>query len=278
MTVSQYKRHRKYARFLFDRARYLSQISTRRNVLSFSHGFPSSGHVMVKICDALNIRISNTLLSPGSATIFFPLTDDIYPRQPDHFINGRCTNIDKDVVADYQLQAFGYGYTVDPLNVTGHYVRKSIRNAAHDGCILYEPEIPKHGFFYQKLICTEVGDEVEEIRVLVIGTVLDICYLKRHPLSERFAIPSNSVQILPTRSLLSQEEVDAICRMCAMIGMEYGEIDVMRDRNNGLAYVIDMNRTPGGPPIAFTRSERDGVVKRLAEAFTSEFGKRILDI
>jgi len=230
---------------------------------------------MTKICDALNIRISIPLLSPDSATIFFPLTEEDYSPQPARFINGRCTHIGKDVVMQCHEAAFGYSFAVDPLNPIGPYVKKSIKNAAHDGIILTGPEEPKSGFVYQKLVDTVVENETEEIRVLYIGKVLDICYLKRHPIEGRFLIPSNSVQILQTESLLSKHEVRDIAKMCALIGMEYGEIDVMRDRVDGRIYVIDMNRTPAGPPLKFSATERKKVIGKLADAFEDGFGNRI---
>lgn len=275
MPISTYRTHRKIARFCFDRSPYLSQILTRRHAISFSHGFPSSGFVIVKILDRLKLRISTQLLSPSAPVIFFPLTEQVYPPQPANFINGRCINIGKDIIAKLQEEAFGYGYIVDPQVVDGPYVRKSITNAAHDGIILYGPVAPEPGFIYQKLIDTQIGDEVEEIRLLFVGRVLDICYLKRHPIAGRFAIPSSSIDILQTSSIVSASEINAVQNMARLIGMEYGEIDAMRDKNTGLLYVIDMNRTPGGPPFRFTQSETERVVKILADAFLEEFSNRI---
>ena len=53
---------------------------------------------------------------------------------------------------------------------------------------------------------------------------------------------------------ISVKESDAILDLAARIGLDYGEIDVLRDAD-GAIYVVDVNKTPFfGPTVSATRT------------------------
>lgn len=265
---------RRNRRSAADGKRYQMEAQSRKSgSLAFSHGYPRPFSVIVEVCAKLDWAIIRAKKKASALTIFWPLTEDVYPPQPSNWINSRCTDINKDTVSKIFESTFGYGYEINPRSHIGKYVRKSLVNGRHDGTIFETTSDPIPGYFYQRLINNVVGDEVEEIRLIVIGGVLDICYLKRHSMENRFLIPSTSVKVLDTSSLVSDEEVRCVSRMCDEIGLEYGEIDALRDFDDGKLYIIDVNRTPAGPPRIFDKEQADYVVGIMAEAFKSSFLK-----
>ena len=64
--------------------------------------------------------------------------------------------------------------------------------------------------------------------------------------------------------------------------VEYAELDVLRNRDNGKIYVVDVNDTPGAPPghrrlsegiDVFEQGGRQEAVEKLAVAFYEQFVK-----
>ncbi|MDQ6770676.1 MAG: hypothetical protein M3Z54_11900, partial [Gemmatimonadota bacterium] len=51
------------------------------------------------------------------------------------------------------------------------------------------------------------------------------------------------------------------------IGMDFGELDVLRDRNSGKIYVVDANNTPAGPPTVLSKQDSARALHILLESF-----------
>ena len=58
-----------------------------------------------------------------------------------------------------------------------------------------------------------------------------------------------------------KDELNKIHRFCAKIGMDYGEVDVLRDRDDGRIYIVDANNTPSGPPSPISDSDGNIAVR-----------------
>jgi hypothetical protein len=43
--------------------------------------------------------------------------------------------------------------------------------------------------------------------------------------------------------------------LCARIALHYGELGILRNREGGKIYVVDVNKTPFGPPVGIPREE-----------------------
>ena len=167
----------------------------------------------------------------------------------------------------------GYRLALDPTTHTGPCVEKSDRNAAHDGRIVDCPiEAPDPERVYQRLVRNERDDGlVEELRVPVVGSQIPFVYVKHRPIADRFAVPNTNVAIVETATCLSPSELDSVRQICARLGLDVGELDVLRDREDGRIYVIDVNRTCYGPPLALPFADQRRAVARLAGAFEHEF-------
>jgi hypothetical protein len=143
-------------------------------------------------------------------------------------------------------QVFGYSAEIDPTNHKGMCLRKSEENSAHDGRILQCPTEPEPGYVYQRLIDTQIGHEVEELRVLKVGSRVPLVYRLRRDLADRFLDKNNSVVSLDPATVFTDEELARLVATSDAIGLDVGELDVLRDNADGRIYLIDVNKTPGG--------------------------------
>jgi hypothetical protein len=163
---------------------------------------------------------------------------------------------------------------VDPLAYYGPCVEKSNRNARHDGHIVFAPAAaPRAGAVYQRLINNAVREDlVEDIRVPVINGTVPFAYLKYRSIAARFDSNRNlAVRLCAAEDVLSAAEIRNIGRFTRSIGLDYGELDVLRDRDDGRIYVVDANKTPAGPSYRLPSADFRRAVKMLALAFRDQF-------
>jgi len=71
--------------------------------------------------------------------------------------------------------------------------------------------------------------------------------------------------------LLKPDEVERLLQFCEAIGLDYGELAVLRDNGDGRIYVVDVNNTPDGPPNDLPDADAEVALQRMADAFTEEF-------
>lgn len=192
-------------------------------------------------------------------------------------LNRRCNDISKRMVNTTFEEIFGYSLSVDPLTYSGKCVMKLNWNALHKGRIIECPtKSIDDDFVYQKLVRNETGDGfVEDMRVPVFANKTPFIYLKYRSVKDRFIdrVHTNTRAIIAeVADVLSEEELEKIHQFCARIGMDYGEVDVLRDRDDGRIYIVDANNTPSGPPSPISDSEGKMAVLRLSQAFEETFG------
>jgi hypothetical protein len=186
----------------------------------------------------------------------------------DNWLMNEHTDSRKHVIEAAHVKAFGYGLAVDPLTYEGDAVRKSKRNARHDGCIVRLPITdPMPSKVYQIIIDNSRVGEVEDIR---LGTLLGkpvICYIKRRKIDERFLNTLTHAEIVDVGAMLSDLELSQIEAYCAAARLDYGELDILRDRKTGRIYVCDANNTPRGPPAILSNEESARAQRTIGAAF-----------
>ncbi|MFM7725130.1 MAG: hypothetical protein ACKO7B_00375, partial [Flavobacteriales bacterium] len=69
----------------------------------------------------------------------------------------------------------------------------------------------------------------------------------------------------------SEQELLLIANMAAAMGAEFCEFDVLRDHASGLVYVIDVNKTPYGPPKGLPAADTRKATQLLTDAFRKAF-------
>jgi GT2 family glycosyltransferase len=183
--------------------------------------------------------------------------------------NCDCVDVGKERVDWVFHQTFGYTSLLDPLVHRGPAVSKSNLNAAHDGVIVDCPIARRDpGRVYQRLIRNDQADgTVEDIRTPVFGGEVPFVYLKYRPIDSRFGQIDTRVTIEEAATAFSVEERSRLAQFARVLGLDYGELDVLRDREDGRLFVVDANPTPFGPPGALTPEARRVAVDRLVAAF-----------
>ena len=169
-------------------------------------------------------------------------------RLPDAAINRACVDISKKTVDKLWAAAAGYSITVDPLTTKGPMVVKPDLNGRHAGRVVDGPlDRLEPGMVYQRLVDSRVPDgRILQMRVVMFGSRIILTYGKWHPYPKWFT-GSQVTLPMPTDEFLSAAEQDLVLRFAKSIGLEYGELDTLRDRDSGLIYIVDANRTPVRP-------------------------------
>lgn len=185
--------------------------------------------------------------------------------------NYGCTDVTKSHVAKVFEETFGYPLAVDPETASGPVVEKGEANGVHDGRIVQAPCPALPGKTYQRLIdnaSTLLGDDhVDDLRTPCVGGRPVLVFIKRRPRGQRFANHNSSVSLKSVEAVFSPQEVETISRFCAAMHLDWGGLDILRDRASGRLYVVDVNKTDMGPPIALPLADKLAATRLLADAF-----------
>lgn len=191
-------------------------------------------------------------------------------------INFGCLDVSKSVVAKAFESAAGYALAVDPRTYTGPMVEKSEINAAHDGRIIEGPMDPITGKTYQRLIDNSIdGDLVEDLRTTFVAGEPRIVFIKRRPRSRRFLNENSDVSYTFPHSCFSSQELDIIRRFAKEIGLDWGGVDVLRDKASGHIFIVDANKTDMGPPVAMRLGQKLRTTRLMARAFSAAYAPKI---
>jgi hypothetical protein len=262
----------------------------RKTILFYPDG-PMEFHAIYKVLMFLGYRITSDPQENYDLAIKWWLAFDGNPFAPDKpfpllrstrqngvkALNMHCNDISKAKVNSVFEEVFGYSISVDPRKHIGKSVMKLNWNALHKGQVIECPSEPREGdFVYQKLIQNEVEDGlVEDMRVPIFGNKTPFVYLKYRSVNDRLVdrVHTNKkATIVEVPNVLSENELKNIYRFCEKIGLDYGELDVLRDRIDGRIYIVDANNTPSGPPSPISDDEAKVAVMRLSKAFEEAFG------
>ncbi|MEM8771825.1 MAG: hypothetical protein AAGD92_09285 [Pseudomonadota bacterium] len=240
--------------------------------ISFFPKKPRSYYAIWPVCQLADVKIVD---DPAEADLHFYFEDREFLTGPrpaptaKPAFNIGCYDIRKSVVTRIFEETFGYGLAVDPTTHVGPAVEKSEGNGRHDGRIVNCPiQTPKRGYVYQRLVDnTFDGKEHVDIRTPIVGGKIPFVYLKRRGADVRFTNENSRVDLVDTDAMLSREEQDKIIQYARALRLDFGGIDVLRDRNDGRIYVVDANKTDMGPPSALKSQDKLRAMRGLADAF-----------
>ncbi len=187
-------------------------------------------------------------------------------------VNFNCRDISKSTVAQAFERVSGYPLAVDPTTYDGQIVDKSEINAAHDGRVMQGPFAREEGRSYQKLINNEIdGGLVMDLRTCIVGGEPAIVFRKRRPLERRFLNENVEVDWVRPDDVYSPAEIDMLRRFASEIRLDWGGVDVLRNKDDGRLYVVDANKTDMGPPVAMPLGHKLRATRLLARAFGRAF-------
>ena len=164
-------------------------------------------------------------------------------------INLNCNDISKHKVDELFGQLAGYTCVVDPLSYHGKMVVKPNENAVARGQIVDGPiDKVDNEMVYQAFIDCRENDELKtEYRVPITFGEIPCVYLQRKIFHETQAktIPS-STELRMADDVFSELEIRMINQFCQLIGLDSGDLDILRDFQTNQLYIIDANKTGGG--------------------------------
>ncbi len=184
-------------------------------------------------------------------------------------INYGCRDVSKTNVARACEAAFGNPLAVDPHSYVGAAVEKSEINAAHDGRIIQCPAPAAPGRAYQRVIDNRGvnPDLVEDLRTCTVGGKPICVFIKRRPVTKRFQNTNTEVELRTPEEVYSPAEIEQISAFTREMGLDWGGVDVLRDRTDGRLYIVDANKTDMGPPITLNLADKLVATRMLAKAF-----------
>jgi hypothetical protein len=265
------------------RLRFLARWAGRgfraRTILFWPHR-PLHKTSIWKICARLGLDMTTDPHRRWDLACYWENTtwQDDYPQLDElarrgRIVNRDCRDISKRRVGEVFAEAFGYGISVDPLTWSGPALEKNDRNASKSDVVVDCPITePKPGHTYQRVIDTEAAPgELEDLRVPVIDHTIPLVTRKRKPKNAPFATGWLSGRICETGEVFAPEEVERIGAFTRGLGLEFGEMDILRDRTDGRIYIVDANNTPWGPPRILPPAEIRRAVERLAGCFRERY-------
>lgn len=258
-----------------------SSLSQGKTFTIVAHpDYPSKKTTLWKIAERSGFRLTNKPIQNPDVVIYF---EDITHGSSDHLkllygsrriINASLTDISKVHVDEVHRAVFGYNTFIDPTTYVGKAVMKSDTNALHDGKIIDCPTQLVPGSVYQVVIDNIADDSyVMDLRAVVIGKKLAHTYkkFKRHEV--RFTNDVTYSELHNSADLFSPEEIEQILLFCARMGLDFGELDILRNKQDGKIYIIDVNKTPYGPPFGLSTQSAQQAISNIAEAFKENFLK-----
>jgi len=185
-------------------------------------------------------------------------------------VNFGCRDVSKTNVSRACAAAFGNRLAVDPLTHVGPAVEKSEINAAHDGRIVQCPTPPVPGRVYQRVVDNRMASDpslVEDLRTSTVGGRPVVVFIKRRHVTKRFLNTNTEVLLRTPEEMFSPAELDQISAFTREIGLEWGGVDVLRDRTDGKLYIVDANKTDMGPPIGLNLPDKLKATRIMRDAF-----------
>lgn len=262
----------------YDPIRTVKTLLGNRKRILFHPDVPWESSMMFQICLILRYAISNNAYRSFDLAVHWKSTTYSEPNailaglaKERTVVNFRCNDISKSRVNRIFEEVFGYTASVDPLTYKGKCVRKSNLNALHDGKVIDCPIAEADDrSIYQILIDNETDNgSIMDLRVPIVKQTIPFVFLYFRPVEVRFGSEIKNIKTAGTREIFTEEEQINIIQFCDQLGLDYGELDVLRNKTDGKIYIIDANTTPHGPPIHLG-SRRQGL-RRLAMAFADRF-------
>jgi hypothetical protein len=204
----------------------------------------------------------------ADAAFYFEDATRALPSVPAHArtINFGCADVSKSRVAATFEAVFGYPLAVDPETWEGPAVEKGEANGVHDGAVVRCPRPREPGRVYQRLIDATEGGEAVDLRTPFVGGRPVVVFVKRRPLGRRFDNFNSAVALARPEDVFSGIEIARLCAFARAMALDWGGLDVLRDRASGRLYVVDVNKTDM-PPIRLPWRDKLVAIARLAAAF-----------
>ena len=249
--------------------------------ISFFPKKPRSYYAIWPVCQLADVKIVD---DAEEADLHFYFEDREFLTAPrlaptdKPAFNVDCFDIRKSVVARVFEETFGYSLAVDPTAHDGVAVEKSELNGKHDGRMILCPiAAPQLGLAYQRVVeNTFDGAEHVDIRTPIVGgRTTPYVFLKKRTRALRFTNDNHRVDLAPIDAMLSRAEQEKIAAFAAAMRLDFGGLDILRDRHDGRIYIVDANKTDMGPPAVMKAQDKLTAMRALADAFAGAIDRKL---
>jgi hypothetical protein len=182
-------------------------------------------------------------------------------------LNAGVADISKTSVAKRFGDVAGYELLIDPALHKGRAVEKSELNGKHDGRLVECPTAALPGKSYQRFIDSSDGETAFDYRTTIINRRPQFVLVKTKPATDRFSIHNVTVIFRELAEVFSAGEIDLLRRFAEAMQIDWGAFDVLRDRESGLIYVVDVNKTDTGPAVDLSLRCREKLKRAISAAF-----------
>ncbi len=251
-----------------------ARLTRRRRVaLWYAPELPRPWYLMRGAALWAGMSVARTPTEAVASFYFDDVTAGDAPRVRLHkHFNHDCTDVSKSHVARVFEDVFGYPLLVDPHTAIGQIVEKAEKNGVHDGRIVVAPLTPRAGYCYQRLIDTADDNGVcHDLRTPCVGGEPVVVWHKLKPGNGRFSINNQRATLQDPSEVYSPAEFSLIKQFAVRMGLDWGGLDILRDRD-GRIYIVDVNKTDLGPVVALSWRDKFISMNRLAEALKKLVG------
>jgi len=256
------------------------------NILVYPHKI-TNGAKLWHVCKELNIKIINNPKDDFDYAIYWnnqtiSSPDKIIKNiaQKMRVINIGCFNVLKSNVDKIWQQVSGYNIKINPAKFNYKYVRKSQlqyrshTGEKHDGIIFDFKQKRDPKYVYQRLIDTSLGSKkfrrYRTLRLPIFNDNIPCLIIKES--IDRFKEVKTRISICDPLDYFSFNELLLIRKFRKKFGVDYGELDILRDKNTNRIYVIDVNNLAGDGMFGKLPFEEITKLKILfAQTFKKEF-------
>lgn len=258
---------------------YLSWRNPAAPTVLFYPQLPSWRTGIHKILMQAGIGITDDPETSFAIAIFWE--DSTFPRgwqqlkemqKAKKVINYHCTDISKKNIEKVFESVFGYHLRISPES-GGKILRKSDFNGKHDGEIIRGPVAEmEEGVVYEKVLNNQLDNGLfEDLRIPYFNGIIPVLSRRFYKKENRFNTISRAT-LAPVEEHLNREELGLIRRFCEELGFEYGELDLVRDREDQRIYIVDANPTPTLPTSDIMQPAlRRKMIRKCSEAFKEAF-------
>lgn len=189
-------------------------------------------------------------------------------------VNLHSRDISKKYVDEVFTEVFGYSSFVTPLVHVGKCVKKSDINGLHNGEVItcpIKPEEVDNDFVYQKFLDTFTKEgSRKEIRLTILNGEMIFILEKYRTKDDLFARDFFMSEIVKPKDVFNDAEIAKILGFCRKIKLDFGDLDILRNNDDGKIYIIDVNNTPQ-QYLGKEKEKRKIFYEILAESFVREF-------
>lgn len=194
-----------------------------------------------------------------------------------YLINGRVDDTSKPTIDRMHGEIFGRTTCVSAHEIQpdGIYIVRPETGAMRGGRLVRGVDLEGanlDGGVVQRIIDNRVDAcNVCDIRIVVIGREIPLVYIRTRPISMRFADVDASVVATSPLNVLSEGEIEQVLSFCRGVGLDYGELDALRDANEQDLWIVDVHPTPVGPPFSLSKAEVNVALREMSLSFYRQF-------